>query len=128
MGLSVNKQQAGKLGYCISVLALGLPYWLQAYDQLTLPNSLFGVGTPVMMLSALVLRGFFKLKTRQTMLAIAAAAPTVVLVRILVEVFLRPDSHNLWPFELIIACLFGLIVAAIGVVGGAIVARFTPAD
>ncbi|MEQ8313102.1 MAG: hypothetical protein RL839_04145 [Gammaproteobacteria bacterium] len=123
MALNLSQKQAKQLAFWISFLALGIPYWIQPYDQLTLPNSLFSIGTPVMMLSALCLRGFFKVAFSDALLITGSVAPVTVLIRIVVEVFLLPDSHNLWPFELLIACLFGLIIATIGVLAGSLIAR-----
>lgn len=111
------------VAFCFSFFALGVPFWLQDYSQLTLPNSLFGVGTPVVLLSALYLRAVSNQTLRLSILAPAVAAPAVVLIRIVVEVLLMADTHNLWPFELIIAVLYGLLVAAMGGLAGALIAR-----
>jgi len=39
-----------------------------------------------------------------------------VMARVALEVAADPTSHNLWPFEVVIAGFFGLLSGAIGVV------------
>ncbi len=41
----------------------------------------------------------------------AAVIPAVVLSRVIFEGLSDPTSHNLWPFELIIAVIAGYAVA-----------------
>lgn len=38
-----------------------------------------------------------------------------IMVRVALEVAADPTSHNLWPFEVVIAGFFGLISGVIGV-------------
>jgi len=76
-------------------------------------------------LAALLLRGVVKLNLRDAVLPPAIATIAVVVVRIIVEVFLVPESHNLWPFELIIAILLGCIVAGMGGLLGNLVANMS---
>jgi hypothetical protein len=111
------------LAFCLSAFALGIPYWLIPYEQLTLPNGLFGIGIPVLAIAAMVLRWKFHEAMREAILIPALAAPAVVLMRIIVEVFLIADSHNLWPFELVIAGMLGIIVAGSGGLAGNLLAR-----
>lgn len=76
-------------------------------------------------MAALLLRSVVKLSLRDAVLPPAIATIAVVVVRIIVELFLVPDSHNLWPFELIITSLLGCITAGVGGLLGNLVAKVT---
>ena len=62
--------------------------------------------------TALGAAGFWR-----SVLVFGSAAPTTVAVRVLVEGIADPTSHNLWPFEIVIAYGVGLPFA----IGGAVV-------
>ena len=51
-------------------------------------------------------------------LTVAASVPAVVFIRVLVEGFKDPTSHNLWPLEMIIALGVGLFSASMGGIVG----------
>lgn len=51
---------------------------------------------------------------------VGASVPSAVLARVLVEGLKDPTSHNLWPLEVIIASLVGLICATAGAVTGSL--------
>ena len=53
----------------------------------------------------------------------AASVPAAVLARVAVETTLDPTSHNLWPFELVIAGFVGGFCAGLGMLGGLVVGR-----
>jgi hypothetical protein len=53
---------------------------------------------------------------------VGASAPAVVCARVVVEAVLDPTSHNLWPFEVVIALVIGLICASVGAIPGAPIA------
>jgi len=53
--------------------------------------------------------------------SVAAGFVLAVLGRVLVETSADPTSHNLWPFEVVIAGGIGLI----GGLAGALIARLT---
>jgi hypothetical protein len=46
-----------------------------------------------------------------------------VMARVVVETFQNPTTHNLWPFELVIASAVGLAVASVGSLAGLVIAR-----
>lgn len=109
--------------FWICFFSLGIPYGLQPYEQLTLPNSLFGFGLIVVFAAAFYLAGVARLPGLEALLLPALAVPTVVVVRIVVDIFLVPDSHNLWPFELLISLILGFLVAGPGAVLGSVLSR-----
>lgn len=106
--------------FAVSTLAIGFSFWQLPYKRIALPNSLFGVGMVLVIAIAVLLRASGKGSFRETLLASAAAFPAAVLLRIVFDTFGDSTSHNLWPFELVIAAVVGAIVGALGAaLGGA---------
>jgi hypothetical protein len=79
------------------LLAVGIPYCMIPYNKVNLPDALPGPG----------------------LLAVVAA----VFLRIVVEGTADPTSHNLWPFEVIIAVGLGFSIAFAGAVIGRLAAK-----
>jgi len=107
----------------LNFLIVGIPYWTIPYNQVSLPNALF---TPALLLVAL--SALFLCATRTTglwraILFSGGAIPAAVVARIFVEVIQRPTSHNLWPFEVVIALLLALVCAGAGALIGWLIAR-----
>lgn len=100
-------------------LACGLPLWPIPYREVSLP----GNPPPALWLAAGAVAGAFaRLRIRRgagiPVLAVTAGFVLAVLARVAVEVAADPTSHNLWPFEVVIAGFFGVTAALLGV-GGA---------
>lgn len=100
--------------FMVSFLCIAQPYWQIPYSQIALPNSLLGPGALITGALAMFLRLDPKREFSSIVLACGGAFPAVVLSRIIYDVIFDSTSHNLWPFELIIAILCGLFVSAIG--------------
>lgn len=105
-------------------LAIGVFYWPVPYNKVTLPNTLFGAGLGVVCLGAAIARAFGKAHFLMAILAAAAAVPAAVMTRVGVEVIRDATSHNLWPFEVIIAMIVGLICASAGTLAGSLPTLF----
>lgn len=105
---------------CCFLLA-GLPFWQIPYSSVTVPNSFFGFGVVVVFAGAAVLG--FRLGVAKGVMVGAAVFPAVLMARVLVEGFMDPTRHNLWPLALIIAMVLGLIVAGLGAAVGWLAGR-----
>ena len=115
----VPKYQLIVLGFFGSFILTGIPYWQLAYNQIALPNSLFGFPLFAVVILGTGLRLFSSLDFRNVLLAVGGGIPTAVLCRIVFETISDPTTHNLWPFEVVIASIVGLTVGAIaGWLGG----------
>lgn len=112
-----------RLVFLVAFLSVGLPYWPIPYDQVNLPNALYGFGLIVVFLGAMLLRWRVGTPVRRSVLAAGSAVPAAVFARIVVEGIMDPTSHNLWPFEVVIAAGLGYGIAAAGGVAGAVLAR-----
>jgi hypothetical protein len=104
--------------FLIAFLAIGVPYWGIPYDHLSLPNSLYGIGLLAVMIAAAIARFFGKTRVLTAILVAGAAVPAAVIVRVAVETVLDPRSHNLWPLEIIIALIVGVVWASMGALAG----------
>jgi len=109
--------------FVLALLVVGLPYWWIPYRQLNLPDALLGPGLVLLALLALAVwvgsgKGWWPVTLR-----LGAVVPAVVMLRVFVDVVRVPSSHNLWPFELVIALLLGDAVAAGGALAGSLLAR-----
>jgi len=106
------------LALVVSVLVVGVPYWLTPYAKLNLPGALIGPGLFVIALAALLLRGRRIASFWGATWILGLAAPIVVMARVLVDGVRDPTSHNLWPLEMIIAVIVGGGCALLGAILG----------
>jgi hypothetical protein len=72
---------------------------------------------------ALIARGLMEARFLRVVLVLAAAVPAAVMARVVVDTTRDPTSHNLWPFELVIAFAVGLAGAAPGTLLGSVFRR-----
>lgn len=110
------------LSVAASFFAVGIPYWLVPYQQVSLPGTLLAPGLLVVAISTLLLCMYgaatFWRATSIATLSVGAA----VMARVLVGIHQAPGSHNLWPFEIVIALMVGFACAAGGALMGRLVA------
>lgn len=105
-------------GFLISMLGVGIPYWMIPYHRVNLPGTLVEPALVMVPLVALWLRAAGIASLQRAVTFIGSAVPAAVIVRILVETGKDPTSHNLWPFEIIIASLLGYGCALAGALVG----------
>jgi hypothetical protein len=111
------------VAFVLSVLATGLPFWFTPYRDVALPTTLIAPVLLVPAVCAMLLVAYRKAPWLRAVLITAASLPVAVLLRIVVETTMDPTSHNLWPFELIIATMLGLVPAGIGGLAGWVIRR-----
>jgi hypothetical protein len=98
------------------LLACGLPLWPIPYREVSMPGN--PAPSTWMILGALagVLAGsLLRPGLRVPVLAVSSGFVLAVLARVAWETAADPTTHNLWPFEVVIAGFFGLLSAALGV-------------
>lgn len=97
-------------------LACGLPLWPIPYSQVSLPgNPSAGTWLATGALAGLVGGYLIRTSFRAPTFAVAGGFVLAVMLRVSVETARDPTSHNLWPFEVVIAGAIGLFAAAVGV-------------
>lgn len=109
-----------------SLLAVGIPYWLIPYNKLSLPNALLTPGLAVVGASALLLRLFGAASFQRVSFVIGGTVVVAVMARVLADVVRDPTSHNLWPFEVVIALVIGLCCSLVGAIAGSLMAKLLP--
>ena len=110
-----------RAAFVLGMGCVGLPFWLQPYNRVNVPDALYGPGLLVVGVLALVMRargiaGFWR-----TSNVMAATVPAAVMARVIVEGLADPTRHNLWPLAILIAAAVGYAAAIPGAVVGHLV-------
>jgi hypothetical protein len=111
--------------FVISFFAVGFPYWQIPYAKVSLPSTLYGAGLLVVGVLAAAVRAVGKARLLAVIFVVGAAVPAPILARITVDTAKDPTSHNLWPFEVIIAAMIGVLCASAGALVGSVPAFFS---
>ncbi len=88
------------------------------YQKVNLRDTLIAPGMLLVVLTPFLLRVFRMADFWEAAMVMAAVMPAVVMLRVTVDVQKDPTSHNLWPFEIVIAGILGLACALAGTVAG----------
>jgi len=108
------------LAFLTTFLTVGIPYWQIPYSQLSLPTSIYGFGLWLIFIMPIVLRVASNASLSQSFMIIGCSVPAMVLVRVTMDLLIDPTSHNLWPFEIIVATGLGLGIAFAGTIFGSL--------
>ncbi|MGR9087026.1 MAG: hypothetical protein ACU841_08135 [Gammaproteobacteria bacterium] len=107
------KRNRWLISFFLSGIAVGIPYWRIPYHEVSLPDTLMAPGLLVVAMTSLWL-GLRGAPFGKTVKIMALPVPAAVFVRIAVETAKDPTSHNLWPFEIIMALLLGIACSLSG--------------
>ena len=118
-----NRSHWLRVAYLLGFLAAGIPYWLIPYHQVNLPSALISPGLLVVVLAALILRAMSVASFWKVVRILGTTLAAAVLARVIVEGMRDPSSHNLWPFEILIALLLGFACSVAGAMAGSVVVR-----
>jgi peptidoglycan/LPS O-acetylase OafA/YrhL len=120
--LTVKPRARGLLwSFLIGFLVVGVPYWRIPYNKAT-SAAVMG-GAILIGVVALIARVLTDARFLRVVLVVAAAVPAAVMARVVVDTTRDPTSHNLWPFELVIAFLVGLAGTVPGTLIGSVFRR-----
>jgi hypothetical protein len=112
------RKAALPIAFVVNFLVIGIPYWLIPYRMVELPDSLVAPGLFLLGFSALALSAGGVSSLWKIAGIMGASMPAAVLARVAVDCARDPTSHNLWPFEIVIALSVGLAAAATGTLIG----------
>jgi len=108
------------LVFIAAFVGTGLPFWLTPYAQIGEQTWAIAALVVVLPLAAgLRLTGLAGLLATATLLPGAMLGSNVV--RIAIDTGVDPTSHNLWPLELILTLVAGLVAAVAGYVAGMLI-------
>ncbi len=110
-----------KVAFVAVFLAVGIPYWLVPYNK-TLPTVVIAIGLVALIAAGAVL-AFGGARFSSSFVVPGLAVPAAAMARIVVEGFIDRTSHNLWPFEIVIAVGIGIPVALAGAALGRLLAK-----
>jgi len=110
-----------RIAFVAVFLAVGIPYWLVPYNR-TLPAPVIAIGLAALVATGAVL-AFSGTRFLSSFVVPGLAVPAAAMARIVVEVFHDKTSHNLWPFEIVIAVGIGLPAALVGAALGRLLAK-----
>jgi hypothetical protein len=110
------------LVFLAGFLVVGVPYWRIPYNKATSADIL--VGAILIGVIALIARVVVDGRFSRTVLAVACAVPAAAMARVVVDTMRDPTSHNLWPFEVVIAFMVGLAGAVPGALIGSAIRRW----
>jgi len=110
-------------GFVAAFLAVGIPYWLIPYNKLNLPDAVLGAGLLVLIIAAALARVSSGRRFFVVVAVMGASVPAAVMARVIFDGLRDSSSHNLWPFELVIAVFVGGAVAFVGALIGTAVLR-----
>lgn len=107
------------IAFFLSFFAVGVPYWMIPYSKVNLPSSMMAPGLLMVVFTALWIR-MEGASLWRSVTHVGSSVSAVVFVRVAVETTNDPTSHNLWPFEIIIALLLGFSWALAGAISGSL--------
>jgi hypothetical protein len=110
-------------GFLAAFFAVGIPYWLIPYNKLNLPDAVLGFGLLVLVVVAALARISSGRRLFVVVAVMGASVPAAVMVRVIFDGFRDSSSHNLWPFELVIAVFVGGAAAFVGALIGSLALR-----
>jgi len=111
--------------FAVGFFAVGVPYWQIPYAKVSLPSTLYGPGLLVIGVLAAAACAVGKARILTAILTVGSAMPAAILARVEVETARDPTSHNLWPFEVIIAAAVGVLCSSAGALAGSLFERFS---
>jgi flagellar biosynthesis protein FliR len=124
MTRSLPRRWRVALAVVTGVLACGLPLWPIPYSHVSMPGNPSMTTWLLAGACAGLLAGFLlRAEVLTPTLAVAAGFVLAVLARVAVETSRDPTSHNLWPFEVVIAGGIGLMAGLAGVLTARLVQR-----
>ena len=102
------------IAFVVAFFAVGVPYWRIPYSRASLPSSLYGAGLVVVLVAAAGCRWIGRTGFWPTLLVVGGSVPCMILARVAYETNADPTTHNLWPFEVVIAAFVGCSVSFVG--------------
>ncbi len=106
-----RKQAIWCLGaFVVCFFVGGGMWWLGSYREF-LDASFHWQTIPLLAGAALLLTGIAGVRVLTSAVVVGSSFPAIMMTRVVLDCIQSPTAHNLWPFEVGAACVFGLIMA-----------------
>jgi hypothetical protein len=119
-------------GFAICFFAGGWVCWRDSYQEYLNAGFHNWETFPLLAGVAFVLSWIVGAGLLPSALSVGIAFPAIVLARVVMDCVQDPTNHNLWPFELVVALVLGMVVAfpsaAIGWLLRRVTHRTRPSD
>ncbi|WP_291271228.1 hypothetical protein [Geothrix sp.] len=109
--------------FAAALLAAGIPWWVAPYNRFTFSHPVSMIGFLAFVVIAAWAGGWTPFGVGRATLITGSAVPSAVMARVVVEGMKDPTSHNLWPFEVVMAAAFGFGLAFSCVLAGRLLRR-----
>ena len=106
------------LAFAAVTLAAGIPYWRLPYDEINRGHFAILPGALLLGFLTLILVVAEVARVKPIAVTMLLCVPTIGVVSIIKDTATDPTSHNLWPFEVAIAAVFGALVVVPAVLLG----------
>ncbi len=100
--------------FIAATLAAGLPIWFLNYH--TYSKGMFMIISEVLVFLLATYMAFrVKDKNKTIFFTVAGGFILAIILKIVIDIFIDPSNHNLWPFELILFMIAAVIFSGAGV-------------
>lgn len=100
--------------FLLALLAAGLPIWFVSYHTYTK-----GMLTIISEVLVFLLAGYTSFQTKDKnkiiLFTVAGGFILAIVLKIVIDIFIDPTDHNLWPFELVLYMIAAFIFSGAGV-------------
>ena len=110
--------------YLFSVIICGSVYWPIKIKDLETTHFYMTIWMISIMAFAAIANVVMGLDWKKTIVSCGLTLPTVTFIKIVIDFFIDPTSHSLWPFEIIIVFITGFLQANLGFIIGLVIRKF----
>ena len=100
--------------FLLAAIGAGLPIWFVSYHSFI--QGRFTIISEVLVFLIAALAVFqTKGKNKAIFLIVAAGFILAIATKIVIDIFINPTDHNLWPFEMVLYMIAAVIFSGAGV-------------
>jgi hypothetical protein len=111
--------------FLLCFVAGGFVEWRGSYQEYLQAGFHLATIAPLFVGVAMALTWLVGCAIVPSALAVGVAFPAIILVRVLLDGIRNPTAHNLWPVELVMAFVLGIIMALPAAATGGLLRRIT---